>query len=515
MANFDNQTISKSLSGISTAAVAASVIVTVVLMMGFGFLFFIKDRQQSASGILLFFEKSSRNMGEVSGIIQSYLLSPEENGIWDEKELYETSAISFLNLAAEASWSKDMSEMVAGLTDTINDQLLPLENEFEKLIKQDPIKAKDFYLNKYVPELRKFDAKINLARSKANDTNDIYLKRITQTLYSIVFLTLALLIGNGLIVIRKSKSISGSVTELLENVCSSLVSNARTVQSASHQVENSSTTLAQAAGEQAASQLETSASIEEILRILTRNSQHAAANLEICKKGQQETVHGKEVVTALKAATEDIQSLNSRLETLIKIINDIDAKTNIINEIAFQTKILSFNASVEAARSGEHGKGFAVVAEEVGKLSAMSKAAAEEIKELISTSSSAVTEVVRLSQEKIGNANEISGQVTSLFDSFHRVMAQIMAATEQMMTAAMEQQTGMAQIKTTMQEVSSATEVTSDNSEMLANYARGLASESEAMRISVNRLSLLVSDNQVEQVPSSGETDMPEAAQAV
>lgn len=50
-----------------------------------------------------------------------------------------------------------------------------------------------------------------------------------------------------------------------------------------------------------------------------------------------------------------------------------------IDNIAFQTNILSLNAAVEAARTGEASKGFAVVSEEVRKLSHLTTSAAWDI----------------------------------------------------------------------------------------------------------------------------------------
>ena len=55
----------------------------------------------------------------------------------------------------------------------------------------------------------------------------------------------------------------------------------------------------------------------------------------------------------------------------------------------FKTQLLSFNASIEAARAGQHGRGFAVVAEEVGHLAQTSGKAAEEIRNLLEKQSKA------------------------------------------------------------------------------------------------------------------------------
>lgn len=66
-----------------------------------------------------------------------------------------------------------------------------------------------------------------------------------------------------------------------------------------------------------------------------------------------------------------------------KIVENISLMADTIASIAEQTNLLSLNASIEAAKAGEHGKGFTVVAEEVRKLAEQSTEAVEGIKDTI------------------------------------------------------------------------------------------------------------------------------------
>lgn len=80
-----------------------------------------------------------------------------------------------------------------------------------------------------------------------------------------------------------------------------------------------------------------------------------------------------------------------------------------IQNIALNTRILGFNASIEASRAKESGKGFGVIAQEVRSLADISKSSAEKIEEYISR----ITEIANEIRNTVLETREM-GKMTSM-----------------------------------------------------------------------------------------------------
>ncbi len=89
---------------------------------------------------------------------------------------------------------------------------------------------------------------------------------------------------------------------------------------------------------------------------------------------------------AVTRSSERINTLAEAFDNVSKIAGDSAAEVaattgtvKVIQDIALNTKILGFNASIEASRAKESGKGFGVIAQEVRNLAETSKRSADRI----------------------------------------------------------------------------------------------------------------------------------------
>lgn len=117
-------------------------------------------------------------------------------------------------------------------------------------------------------------------------------------------------------------------------------------------------------------------------------------------------------------------SIDEATHTMEQIRDESQRITNIlelIDGIAFQTNILSLNASVEAARAGNHGKGFAVVAAEVRTLAMRCENAAKDIRQLIAVS----VECTRTGSLQVGSAGETMREVIGAISSLSHLVEEL------------------------------------------------------------------------------------------
>ncbi len=134
----------------------------------------------------------------------------------------------------------------------------------------------------------------------------------------------------------------------------------------------------------------------------------------------------------ISASTEELAKSSADFSSYIKNLseaqtemrNQVDNTTKIlemINSVAKNTRILGFNAGIEAARSGEYGRGFSVVAKEITKLADQSADSVNEIRQLIDKLKEKVDQVativndsVEISNGQTATINEISENLQHL-----------------------------------------------------------------------------------------------------
>lgn len=93
--------------------------------------------------------------------------------------------------------------------------------------------------------------------------------------------------------------------------------------------------------------------------------------------------YAKSAFSFSESGKAQVEASLQSVEMVNKIYRTVGTALDSIKDIAFQTNLLSLNAAIEAARSGEHGRGFSVVAEAVRALASKSNHAAVEIEKLI------------------------------------------------------------------------------------------------------------------------------------
>ena len=257
-------------------------------------------------------------------------------------------------------------------------------------------------------------------------------------------------------------------------------------------MSNAGTVLASSATQQASSIEETSASLEELTGMVNNNLENARGSAKIFEEVRQFSMDGEKAMNGLNQSMDRILQTNEKVQKLVQVISNIADKTKVIDEIVFQTKLLSFNASVEAERAGEHGRGFAVVAQEVGSLAQMSGKAAQEINEMVSGSMGEVESITKENREKVTEGSKYLSETSSILKKIVEHTHLATQSSKNILQASEEQAKGIEQINLAVVQLDQTTQQNASMSEKAAHEGTVLADQSNRLSEVVGELKTLV-----------------------
>ncbi|EQC48639.1 methyl-accepting chemotaxis protein signaling domain protein [Bacteriovorax sp. BSW11_IV] len=322
----------------------------------------------------------------------------------------------------------------------------------------------------------------------------------------IVLVTVGILIIGFFLSLYLQKTISGPLISATE----SLTKTSSKVDNSIEIIFKQSNVLKDGTTNQASSLTETSHSIDFIKNSIEDNNRAIEKSVESVRKGIGATVSGKEAVDQMIAAIQEIevsnhdvvaqiQSSTEKMNAITQIITEIAEKANVINDIVFQTKLLSFNASVEAARAGVHGKGFSIVAEEVGNLANMSGQSASEIQALLNDGIAKVEElamankvemerIIKQSSEKINRGILVARSCQDELNGIATTIGESGEISKNVMEASHGQFQSISEINEAVFRLNEITNKNLEVSDETSMSATGLKNESQSLKGAINEV---------------------------
>lgn len=290
-----------------------------------------------------------------------------------------------------------------------------------------------------------------------------------------VVIVLSLLVGGYSIffLLGTEKSIREALQELAGQV-DGLVS-------ASQTLEAGGTKLREATLAQASAVEESAASTQQIQVMLEKSSHKTEQFVMVSNALNSHVENGVSVLQRLESSMGEIREMSNRMAHVMSIIENIADKTKVINDIVFKTQLLSFNASIEAARAGQHGRGFAVVAEEIGSLAEISGRAAGDIEHLIHNSRRQVEEFVRETETRVGHGETVTRDLDRTYSEIAAQLNDFREGLGVVQEAGVEQLRGLEHINTSMQRIRLTTTESDESVVDLIGVAQQLTHDSDAL----------------------------------
>jgi methyl-accepting chemotaxis protein len=279
----------------------------------------------------------------------------------------------------------------------------------------------------------------------------------------------------------------------LKRVVDTVKSNSESIAIASSKLSAAVEQQASITSEQSAAIAEITSTMEELSASSSQIAEHAKSVVDIATQTWENTKKGaRSVETVLMKMSEinnDNQNSIAEIVALGKKSKEISKIMEIINTIADQTKLIAFNAALEAASAGEAGKRFGVVAVEIRRLADSVMESTGEIEGKINEIQEAISRLVIASEKGakgIQEGIEYSNETALILSDIVGAAQNTTDAAKQISLSTQQQKTASNQVLTALREIVTASGQTTDAINQISNTCVEMAKMSFDMKEAVD-----------------------------
>lgn len=226
-------------------------------------------------------------------------------------------------------------------------------------------------------------------------------------------------------------------------------------------LSSSSQEISSSSNQQAAAVKEIVSTMEDSDHLSKGIAQKIDHVTELAQATRSKVDDGFSIITSNKEAMEDIKISSDQtldgIKSLSLKIENIHNIVNIINSIASQTKIIAFNAELEASSAGEAGKNFEIVATEIRRLADKSGNSTGEIRDIIGEIQEAAQNLMEYSRQgtrKVDQGIDLSSRLEVLFRDIRGAADLSAGSASQIATLIQQQVQAFEQILITLRQIS-------------------------------------------------------------
>lgn len=285
--------------------------------------------------------------------------------------------------------------------------------------------------------------------------------------------------------------------EHLHGLVSEVDANAREVHAAAEEIARSVDGQAANSSEMSASVAEITSTMEELSASSTQIAEYSGTVVEIAKRTYDDSLQGAEAMQRLTTRMTEIHDRNQ--DSLREIINlgrkskEISRIMEIIDTVADQTKLIAFNAALEASSAGEAGRRFGVVAAEIRRLADSVSESTGEIETKIAEIQEAINRLV-ITSEKGATGIELgmeeTTQTAKILEALVEAVSESSSSAQQINLSTQQQRTASNQVVIALREIVAASADTAQTVQRIAQVTQQMARSSAQLRKQIANFTL-------------------------